>query len=98
MKAYLCKYIPPRDDFLATITAEEKEWFKQHGAWQAGLVEQGLLVAHGPVIDPKGSYGVAIYRLPDDQDIAALTAQDPIVMNGAGHYEHYPMLQLGARN
>ena len=25
MKFYLCKYIPPRADFLATMTAEEKQ-------------------------------------------------------------------------
>ena len=26
MKFYLCKYIPPRADFLATMTAEESKW------------------------------------------------------------------------
>ena len=31
MKFYLCKYIPPRTDFLATMTAEERNWMKQHG-------------------------------------------------------------------
>jgi hypothetical protein len=29
MKFYLCKYIPPRADFLATMTAEERKWMKQ---------------------------------------------------------------------
>ena len=39
------------------------------------------------------AYGVSLYRIADDQDIASFTSRDPVVMNGAGHYEHHPMLQ-----
>jgi hypothetical protein len=53
---------------------------------------------HGPVMDPSGGYGVSLYRIEDDQDIEALTAQDPIVKNGVGHYEHFTMLHLRARD
>ncbi len=97
MKSYLCKYIPPRADFLATMTDQERAWMDQHGAFLDDLLEQGVVVAHGPVIDPAGGYGVSLYRIADDQDIAGLTAQDPIVRNGAGHYEHFPMLHLKVR-
>ncbi|MGB8664729.1 MAG: hypothetical protein WCD24_08215 [Serratia inhibens] len=54
-------------------------------------------MAHGPVIDEKGGYGVSLYQIPDEQNIAAITAEDPIVKNGVGHYEHYSMLHLKAR-
>lgn len=97
MKYYLCKYIPPRSDFLATMSADEKTWMGQHGVFLDGLLERGTIVAHGPVMDPTGGYGVSLYRIADDQDIAAFTSQDPIVRNGAGHYEHHPMLHLKAR-
>ena len=97
MKYYLCKYIPPRDDFLPTMTAEERAWMKQHGAYMDDLLGKGLIVAHGPVMDPAGGYGVSLYQIADDEDIAAYTSQDPIVKNGAGHYKHYPMLQLHSR-
>lgn len=97
MKNYLCKYIPPRSDFLATMSADESMWMKQHGEYLNGLMAQGLIVAHGPVIDETGGYGVSLYTIPDDQDIADLTSQDPIVKNGAGHYEHFHMPQLRAR-
>jgi len=50
MKFYLCKYIPPRADFLATMTAEESKWMKQHGDFLNNLLDKGLIVAHGPVI------------------------------------------------
>ncbi|MBX8511743.1 YciI family protein [Pseudomonas cichorii] len=98
MKYYLCKFVPPRSDFLATLSADKKAWMKQHGAYMNELLAQGLIVAHGPVIDETGGYGVSLYQVDDDQDIAALTSQDPIVKNGVGHYEHFVMLSLTARS
>jgi uncharacterized protein YciI len=93
----LCKYIPPRADFLATMTADEKAWMKQHGAFLDDLLAKGQIVAHGPVMDPSGGYGVSLYQIADDQDIKAITSEDPIVKHGAGHYEYHPMLHLKAR-
>ena len=64
MKFYLCKYIPPRTDFLATMTAEESNWMKQHGDFLNNLLDKGLIVAHGPVMDPSGGYGWRSTRFP----------------------------------
>ena len=50
MKYYLCKYIPPRADFLATMTVDEKDWMKQHGEFLDELLEKGQIIAHGPVM------------------------------------------------
>ncbi|SPP92972.1 YciI family protein [Bradyrhizobium vignae] len=97
MKAYLCKFIPPRADFLSTLTSEEAKWIKEHGAFLDSLTNERVVVAHGPVMDPKGGYGVSIWQIADDQDIEMITSQDPIVKNGAGHYEHYTMLKLATR-
>lgn len=97
MKYFLCKYVPPRPDFLATMSAAEQAWMQQHGAYLNRLLEQGVIVAHGPVIDATGGYGVSLYRIGDDDDITAFTSADPIVKNGVGHYEHYVMPHLAAR-
>jgi uncharacterized protein YciI len=97
MKHYLCKFIPPRAEFLATMSADEREWMQQHGLYLDQLVHQGLVVAHGPVMDPSGGYGVSLFRIADEQDITALTSADPIIKNGVGHYEHHPMLHLKSR-
>lgn len=97
MKYYLCKYIPPRSDFIPTMTAEEKQLMQQHGAYLDKLLAEGHIVAHGPVMDPAGGYGVSLFQIADDQDIAALTAQDPIARAGVGHYEHHPMMHLKSR-
>ncbi|WP_150294727.1 YciI family protein [Pseudomonas extremaustralis] len=97
MKYYLCKFVPPRADFLSTMSADEQEWMKQHGLYLNDLLKKGLIVAHGPVIDETGGYGVSLYQISNDQDVAELTSQDPIVKNGVGHYEHYTMLHLKTR-
>lgn len=97
MKYYLCKYIPPRGDFLATMSDDERTWMGLHGEYLNDLLAKGVIVAHGPVIDDTGGYGVSLYQIEDDQDIASFTSGDPIVKNGVGHYEHYTMLHLTAR-
>lgn len=97
MKYYLCKFIPPRADFLASMSSDEQRWMKEHGVFLNDLLDKGLIVAHGPVIDETGGYGVSIYQIADDQDISAFTSEDPIVKNGVGHYEHFVMPSLKAR-
>jgi uncharacterized protein YciI len=97
MKYYLCKFIPPRADFLATMTAEERELMKRHGAFLNGLLDKGTVVAHGPVLDPAGGYGLSLFRVDDNQDMRAMTSEDPIVKGGTGRYEIHPMLHLKTR-
>ena len=97
MKFYLCKYVPPRDDFLTTMSDQEASLMMQHGEFLDDLLAQGKIVAHGPVMDPAGGYGVSLYRVADEDSIEDFTSQDPIVKNGAGHYEHHPMPHLKAR-
>lgn len=98
MKYYLCKFIPPRDDFLPTLSADEQNWMQKHVVYMNALLAQNIIVAHGPVMDPSGPYGVSLYQIGDNQDITALTSEDPIVKNGVGHYEHYAMLHLTSQN
>lgn len=97
MKYYLCKFIPPRADFLTTMSDNEKKWMGEHVFFLDNLLDQGIIVAHGPVIDEVGGYGVSLYQLGDDRNITSFTSNDPIVKNGVGHYEHYTMLGLKAR-
>ncbi|MBB5674209.1 YciI family protein [Xanthomonas sp. WHRI 6108] len=97
MKAYFCKFIPPRADFLATMSDQEKALMQQHAAFLDQRLAEGILLAHGPVIDETGGFGLSLYQIADDQDIAAITAQDPIIKHGVGQYAHYPMLHLKAR-
>jgi uncharacterized protein YciI len=97
MKACLTKWIPPRADFVNTTTDTERDLLQQHSDWLNAMMADGLIVAHGPVMDPAGSYGVALWRIADDQILAAVLAQDPIVRAGVGHYEQFSMMHVSAR-
>ncbi|WP_158178293.1 YciI family protein [Pseudomonas viridiflava] len=97
MKFYLCKYLPPRADFLATMTDIERALMAQHGAYLNELLDKDVIVAHGPVMDEQGGYGVSLCQIDDDQEVDNFTSHDPLVRQGVGHYEHYPMLHLKAR-
>jgi len=98
MKYYLCKFIPPRPDLLQTMTPAEGELMKRHVAFMNELMDQQLLVAHGPVDDPAGGWGLSLYAVPDEQDIRATTSQDPMVVHGGARYEICPMRGLKYRS
>lgn len=97
MKHFLCKFIPPRQDFLPTMTPNESELMNQHGRYMNKLLDQRLIVAHGPVDDPAGGWGLSLYEVEDDQDVGALTSRDPMVISGGARYEIYPMRHLRTR-
>ena len=96
MNHFFCKYIPPRSDFLDTLSAVEVELLMMQRYWQQGLAKKRRIVACGPVLDPNGAYGVALYTLSDDEEITALLADDPLMKAGLGAYECHPMLEVTA--
>ncbi|MDU8457266.1 YciI family protein [Pseudomonas syringae group sp. J254-4] len=98
MKYYLCKFVPPRADFLSTLSPEEKSLMQLHGDYLNALLEKGVIVAHGPVLEPPMGYGMSLFQIGEDVEIASFTSEDPIVKNGVGHYEHYAMPHLKYRD
>jgi len=49
MKYFFLKLIPPRPDFMGTMTDGEKELMQAHAAYWKGFAEKGWAVAYGPV-------------------------------------------------
>ncbi|HEV6967108.1 YciI family protein [Roseateles sp.] len=97
MKYYLCKFIPPRGNFHSTLTPDEREVMEEHGHFLDYLLQKGLIVAHGDLMNEATGYGVTLYEIADDQDIEALTSQDPVISSGVGKFEVFPMLNLATR-
>jgi uncharacterized protein YciI len=97
MKYYLGKFLPPRADFLATMSPAEANLMKEHGAFLNDLLQKGVVVAHGPVDDPSGGWGLSLYQVEDAQDVSAMAANDPMVRSGGARYEFFPMRHLRAR-
>jgi uncharacterized protein YciI len=98
MKNYLLKLLPSRADFAQTMTDAERAMMQDHVAYWTKLAETGIVVALGPVADPKGFYGIGILQLDDGVDPATLTNGDPAILANAGlHYEIVSMPRLITR-
>ncbi len=98
MKAYYSKLHAPRADFAQTMTPREIKLMQEHGAYLRGYANRGWAVAFGPVADSQGHFGVGLWETPDEVDVAAILAEDPVIKSGTGfRYELHPMPGLVTR-
>jgi uncharacterized protein YciI len=93
MKPFLLKLFAPRPTFHLDITPEEMAVMQTHGKYWRDLLEKGIAVAFGPVLDPKASWGVAVFYAEDQAAAEAIAAEDPTSKAGM-HNEVYPMATL----
>ena len=87
----IIRYRRPLDEMLAVVDA--------HRAYLAGLHEQGLLLAAGP-LEPR-SGGALLLRVADDGAHAALDRirdADPFVRAGVAQYELLPWAPVIGRD
>jgi len=92
MKYFFAKLHPPRPTFVHDMSPAEAQLMADHAAYLGQFSARGWAVAYGPVADPGGMYGVAIWELPDGEDIQAICAADPTSKSGLGfRYEIHPM-------
>jgi len=86
---YVLHLLPSRPDFATTMTEEERAIMLQHVAYWTELLKQGKVYAFGPVMDPKGIYGLGIVGVDNEQEIKEFIANDPAAK--INRYEYYPM-------
>ncbi|MBS2022232.1 MAG: SRPBCC domain-containing protein [Deltaproteobacteria bacterium] len=92
---FLCRLNGPRPTFMLDMTPEERQVMLAHGQFLRGQMAEGRIIAFGPVADPKGGWGLGLFRAPDEAAVRAILAQDPTVQSGRGFsYEVVPMPQL----
>jgi uncharacterized protein len=91
---FVNRLLPPRPTFPMDMTDAERELMNAHvGYWMKHLAE-GRVVVFGPVLDPKGAWGLAVVRARDEAEMHALQAADPVVAANVGFsYETLPMMQ-----
>ncbi|HVU17347.1 MAG TPA: YciI family protein [Candidatus Didemnitutus sp.] len=98
MKYFYAKLHAPRPDFARTLTPAEMGLMREHALYLREFATKRWAVAFGPVADPQGAFGVGIWEVPDDVDVAALCASDPTIKSGLGfRYEIHPMPNLVTR-
>lgn len=86
---YFLKLLPCRPTFAFDMTTEERQIMQQHVAYWQSLMAQGKIVVFGPVMDPKGPYGMGIVAAESEDAIRAFIESDPA--SRINTYEYYPI-------
>jgi len=90
-KYFVIKLIPPRPTFAQDMTEKERNIMKQHAAYWRDKTDKGIAVVYGPVLDPRGVYGLGIIEVEDESQAHTLAANDPAAKTGLQRFEVYPM-------
>ena len=97
-KIYFFKLIPPRKTFAADMTPDERNIMLQHIEYWKNNMQQGKVIAFGPVLHPDGAFGVGIIQADDEAEAKALAENDPAITSGLNMYEIYFMPNAVVKN
>lgn len=87
---YLMIFRPNRDDFVATMTPEEKGVMGAHVARCQELGAQGKVVLLG--VCPDGAYGIMVFRAGSEDEAWRIFDEDPAVKAGIVTPELHPFI------
>ncbi|GAB2443011.1 YciI family protein [Nocardia tengchongensis] len=87
---------PPRDNFIATMTADERSAFAAHRDWLARLDTAGVLLVAGPTLGTVNT-GVGIFTADDEASARRIIADEPVTSGGFMRGDLRP-IQLGYLN
>ncbi len=90
-KTYFFKLIPPRASFAQDMTTDERNIMLQHIAYWKKNMDEGKVIAFGPVLHPDGTFGMGIIQVDDEAEAKALGENDPSITSGLNTYEFYLM-------
>lgn len=95
MAFFLMKLIPPRQTFPADATQPELDAMDQHSDYIRHLIDTASVFAAGPVLDPDGTWGVAIAEAHDEAAARSLCDSDPVIRADLGfRWDILPMASL----
>ena len=80
---------PPRNNFAATMTAEEKEVWSRHFDRFERLLAEGVIILVGPTLGDLNT-GLAIFEAPDQATAERIMREDPVVAGGFARGELRP--------
>jgi uncharacterized protein YciI len=72
---------PPRENFAATMTAEEKAVWGVHFERFERLLAEGSLILVGPTLGTINT-GIAIFEAPDEEAAQRFMDEDPVLAGG----------------
>jgi uncharacterized protein YciI len=92
MNYFLFKLSSPRPTFPQDMTEAERQLMQKHGAYWTALAQEGMVVVFGPVIDPRGVWGVGIVEVEDESAARSLADKDPVTISNLGFkWDVFPM-------
>jgi uncharacterized protein YciI len=80
---------PPRENFAATMTDEEKAVWGLHFERFQRLLAEGTIVLVGPTLGPVNT-GIAILEAPDEDAARRIMDEDPVIAGGFARGELRP--------
>jgi uncharacterized protein len=91
-KHFFIKLIPPRPSFAQDMSEAERALMQDHIAYWRKLLDQDIAFVFGPVMDPRGGYGIGIVEVEDESAAGNLMAADPTMKASQDFsYEIYPI-------
>jgi len=72
---------PPRQDFAATMTADEKAAWSVHFERFQRMLAEGTLIIVGPTLGATNT-GIAIFEAPDEAAARRIMEEDPTIAGG----------------
>ena len=92
---FFVRLVPNRPDFVMSMTPAEQATMGAHAAFLQEQLAAGTLVVAGPVLDPAGPFGMAVFEAGSIDEVRRLLERDPA--KAIGRYEIVPMGPSSAR-
>ncbi|QRK11117.1 hypothetical protein JQX13_14205 [Archangium violaceum] len=86
---FFVRLVSNRPNFAMSMTAEEQTTMRAHGEFLQGQLAAGTLVVAGPVLDPAGIFGMAVFEAESMDEVRRILESDPA--RAIGRHEITPM-------
>jgi uncharacterized protein YciI len=80
---------PPREDFVATMTDEERAVWAVHFERFERMLADGSLILVGPTLGSINT-GIAVFEAPDEAAARTVMEEDPVIAGGFARGELRP--------
>jgi uncharacterized protein YciI len=82
---------PPREDFAATMTDDERAAWDVHFGRLKRLLAEGTLILAGPALGHVNT-GICVFEAPDEAAAQAIMEADPAIAGGFARGELRPFV------
>jgi hypothetical protein len=86
---FLYKLIPPRPSFPVDMSEDEAAIMGRHVEYWTEQIAAGHALFFGPVADPAGAWGFAVAIADTEDEVRAMSKDDPAVTTGLSTFEVY---------